>query len=79
VIQSDDTAAATSRRLSKRADHRSAGRARWWIVLQEEEALTGYLVAFHPAWRLWGLVLRSADEFTLVSVADTFINTIVGM
>jgi hypothetical protein len=47
--------------------------------LQEEEALTGYLVAFHPAWRLWGLVFRSADEFTLVSVADTFINTIVGM
>ena len=52
-----------------------------WLVLQEEEALEGYLVAFDPSSRMWGLVTHDRDDrFTLVSgLTDTFLDAVIGM
>jgi hypothetical protein len=51
-----------------------------WLVLQERET-DGYLVAFDPSSRIWGLVMAKPDDrFVLVSgLTETFIGTVIGL
>ena len=51
-----------------------------WLVLHERET-DGYLIAFDPSSRMWGLVIgKPEDQFVLVSgLTETCIDTVIGM
>ena len=57
-----------------------SGPREMWLVLHERET-DGYLIAFDPSSRMWGLVMgKPEDQFVLVSgLTETFINTVIGM